>query len=306
MGYRRYTETPLRLVLKEGKTVFASVDAVTDPCDTRHGTASAQLYVPNKLVKRRYTQRAWISLLSGSPHMGRNAFWGFHPGTTSRTSERNIFAKRPSVSELRATTPASAVPANGAWALLSSSVASLERPPNPASHALTAQDCAWRLLQRVRAAAMPTRRRLAQHPEANCLCLPNARGPSRAPVPFAETARVAHVLYSVRVCRARSGQRFWRSRRVRHVHVCIRQPRPRSLLPPRACLRHVPCCLPAHTVRNARAVTRPRAVLLSSRACDAAAHRTRRFQRARPRSAYRRHARRDDAARASVWWGRPC
>ena len=50
MGYRRYTKTPLRLVLKEGKTVFASVDAVTDPCDTRHGTASAQIYMPNKLV----------------------------------------------------------------------------------------------------------------------------------------------------------------------------------------------------------------------------------------------------------------
>ena len=50
VGYRRYTETPLRLVLKEGKTVFASVDAVVDPCDTRHGPASAQLYVSNKLV----------------------------------------------------------------------------------------------------------------------------------------------------------------------------------------------------------------------------------------------------------------
>ena len=40
VGYRRYTETPLRLVLKEGKTLFASVHAVEDPCDTRHGPAS--------------------------------------------------------------------------------------------------------------------------------------------------------------------------------------------------------------------------------------------------------------------------
>ena len=50
MGYRRYTETPLRLVLKEGKTLFASVHAVEDLRDTRHGFAFAQLYVPNKLV----------------------------------------------------------------------------------------------------------------------------------------------------------------------------------------------------------------------------------------------------------------
>ena len=49
-GYRLYTETPLRFVLKEGKTVFASVHAVKDPRGTRHGPASAQLYVPNKLV----------------------------------------------------------------------------------------------------------------------------------------------------------------------------------------------------------------------------------------------------------------
>ena len=50
VGYRRYTETPLRLVLKEGKTLFASVHAGKDPRDTRHGPASAQIYVPNKLV----------------------------------------------------------------------------------------------------------------------------------------------------------------------------------------------------------------------------------------------------------------
>ena len=50
VGYRRYTETSFRFVQKEGKTVFASVDAVEDPYSTRHVRASAQLYVPNKQV----------------------------------------------------------------------------------------------------------------------------------------------------------------------------------------------------------------------------------------------------------------
>ena len=40
VSYCRYTETPLRLVHKEGKTLFAFVHAVEDPCDTRHGPAS--------------------------------------------------------------------------------------------------------------------------------------------------------------------------------------------------------------------------------------------------------------------------